>query len=469
MSGRPWPRYAQFGHRQRGQAMILVAVLLLFGVVALIFTMADSTTVSIANRQADDTARNLAQVKEALIGWSAARTPTASLPNVRPGELPCPDIDNTGTDSGSCVAGAIGRVPWRSLGIPEPKDSAGETLWYAIAGPFRNFNMSAAPITSDTLGDLTVYHGSSATTLTGQAIAVIFAPGASHGAQDRSCTVGVNCTATGQCTTSPASLTPKCNPANYLEAIGGVNNAAPSGNPSPPSFIQAQSSDTFNDRLLVITNADLMPLVERRVAREMISILQRYKAATATSPTYPGGVYPWTDRSDGNSNDWNHNRLPCATALPVNWNTTVPASSPSTNTPSLPLWLTNGCTNPVTGWTSVIYYAVARNRLENSGAACTNCTDATLTVTNSSNSVADLCPTSGTTCSSLVVSSSNTYDLLLITSGAATASRASGWPSATFDPITLYFEDAENSGNNNDLYVVPASTNYNRDRIYLVR
>jgi hypothetical protein len=68
-----------------------------------------------------------------------------------------------------------------------------------------------------------------------------------------------------------------------------------------------------------------------------------------------------------------------------------------------------------------------------------------------------------------VVSSSDTYDLLLITPGAATASPRGNWPAADFSPITGFFEDAENSGNNNDTYVVPPSTKYDRDRIYLVR
>lgn len=447
---------------QRGQAMIFVALLLLLSVSAVIYTTASSTSVSIANGQADNTARTLALVKEALIGWSAARTPTASSPNVRPGELPCPDTDNSGTDAGACVAGAIGRVPWKSLRIPEPKDGTGETLWYAIAGPFRNYSMNTAPITSDTLGNLTVYVDSSATTLTSQAVAVIFSLGAPLGTQNRDASTTALCATTG--TTIARNLCAT----NYLDTASSINNATPTTNASPPSFIQAQPSSTFNDRLLVITTADLMPAVERRVAREMISILQRYKAATATSPTYPGGIYPWADRSDGDSNDWNHNRFPCGTALPVNWNTTVPSSSPSTNTPSLPLWLTNGCTNPVTGWTSVIYYAVARDRLESSGAACTNCTDATLTVTNSSNRVADLCPTTGTSCSSTVVSSGSA-DLILITPGAATASPRGNWPTTDFSPITGYFEDAENSDNNNDIYVVPSSTLYDRDRINLVR
>jgi len=43
------------------------------------------------------------------------------------------------------------------------------------------------------------------------------------------------------------------------------------------------------------------------------------------------------------------------------------------------------------------------------------------------------------------------------------------WPTGDFSPITGYFEDAENRDNNDDTYVVPSSTNYNRDRIYIVR
>src|SRR5688572_9488708 len=166
---------------QRGQAMMIVVLILLLGIAGVVYTTATSGIAALANRQADETARSMAQVKEALIGWSASRTPVAGSLNRRPGELPCPDNDNTGTDSGSCVAGAIGRVPWKSLGIPEPKDANGETLWYAIAGPFRNFNMSADPITSDTVGNLTVYLDSSTTTITSQAVAVIFAPGAALG------------------------------------------------------------------------------------------------------------------------------------------------------------------------------------------------------------------------------------------------------------------------------------------------
>ncbi|MDP1717947.1 MAG: hypothetical protein Q8L40_07690, partial [Burkholderiales bacterium] len=161
-------------------------VILVMGVGVAFYTFVSPTSSTIERDKI--TAAALAQAKEALIGWSAARTPTAASPNIRPGELPCPDATNSGNDPGpTCSAGAIGRVPWKSLGIQEPKDSAGETLWYAISGPFRHYGPGYTnPITSDTLGNITVYSGSSATTLTSQAVAVIFAPGAPLNTQDRS-------------------------------------------------------------------------------------------------------------------------------------------------------------------------------------------------------------------------------------------------------------------------------------------
>ena len=208
------------------------------------------------------------------------------------------------------------------------------------------------------------------------------------------------------------------------------------------------ASSTFNDRLLTINNPDFMPEIEKYVANQMITILQAYKAATATSPTYSPGIYPWADLSDGDSNAsgsdyYNHWRFPCGTALPVDWNTTVPSSSPSTKTPVLPTWLTNGCNSPVTGWSSVIYYAVSKIRLENSGSKCSTCSSGNIKVSGAN------------------------VDLVLITPGGYTGSPARNWPSSNFTTITGYFEDSANR-NNDDTFVTPTETNYNRDRIYTI-
>ncbi|HKQ26901.1 MAG TPA: hypothetical protein VJT81_20850 [Burkholderiales bacterium] len=380
------------------------------------------------NQRQQRTTDALAQAREALIGYAAGD-------NNRPGSLPCPDTDNNGSSElfpgSNCedyVTGSnvyIGRLPWRTLGLPDLRDGSGERLWYAVSRQFaRNPTcMPNCPLTSDTLGQLTVTGIAPAT----NAVSIIFAPGATLGSQSR-------------------GSANENNPTNYLEGENADGNN--------PTFTTAADSSTFNDRLLAVTNGDLMPAVERRVAREMMRILQNYKTAT--------GVYPWADRADGNSDGdvfvqaWNHSRFPCNDALPTNWG--------SGGTPSLPPWLTDSCfTNPVTGWTSVILYAVARNRLQN---GCTNCTATTLTVSNPNNRIADLC-LSGV-CTAAVVSNGSA-DLVLITPGAATTTRAGGWPDFYFDPINGYFEDGENADNSNDNYVVPSSTNLDRDHIYIAR
>ena len=425
----------------------MIVLMIALGSGFLVYSLAGPRALAAQKNAETDAA--LAQVKQALIGWSASRTPDAGNPTYRPGELPCPDTDNDGSAEPSCVAGAIGRVPWKTLGIPEPRDGSGEILWYAIAGLFRYKPQASQPITSDTLGNLTVYQGSSATTLTSQAIAVLFAPGPPLGTEARGCTVGVDCTAAGQCTASPPSLTPKCSPTNYLETTGGVNNAQTGG-----PFIQAQSSGTFNDRVLAITNADLMPLVEQRVAWEMMALLNSYYDAN--------GVYPWADLSDGNSNTppdgYNRSRFPCGTASPLPW------------TPVLPDWLTNGCGN--NGWASVIFYAVAKNKLQGGGSGCSSsysmCSASKPFWSNSG--FVYLCPfaSSPFACSLTNVGSGNA-DVILITPGASDGSPRS-WPNSNYNPITGYFEDTENSDNDNDQYAIPSpSDDPNRDRMFIMR
>ena len=432
---------------QRGQIIIFVVLLLVLGSGFLVYSMAGPRALAAQKNAETDAA--LAQVKQALIGWSAARTPTVTSPNIRPGELPCPDIDNDGLDD-ACAAGAIGRVPWKTLGIPEPRDGSGEILWYAIAGAFRyKYTPTTPPITSDTLGNLTVYQGSSATTLTSQAIAVLIAPAPPVGSQDRG-------TSSAMCSTTGTSIARNRCAANYLEATGGGNNAQTGG-----PFIQAATSPTFNDRVLAITNADLMPLVEQRVAREIMALLNSYYDAN--------GVYPWANLSDGNSSTppdgYNRGRFPCGTASPANWGDPGPPP-----TPSLPDWLTNGCGS--NGWASVIFYAVAKNKLESGGSGCSSsysmCSASKPFWSNSG--LAYLCPfASSPFACSLTNFAVGNADVILITPGASNGSPRS-WPSSSYGAISGYFEDTDNSDNNDDQYAIPSSSNNpNGDRMFIMQ
>ena len=412
--------------------MLLVVMLFGMATALLVYGMVDTS--SLILQRDKDTAAAFADVKQALIGWSVQRPPSVPLPNARPGELPCPDMGNDGYEDGNCAAGTIGRVPWRTLGIPEPKDDAGETLWYAIAGPFRIWGVNGNPIHSDTKGNITVYQDSTSSAITTQAIAVIFAPGASLGAQNR------DIAATALCPTTGTTIAQNLCAANYLETTAGVNNSTTNG-----PFISAASSGTFNDKVMVITTADLMPVVEQRIAREVRKILQAYKTATAAQGYNGGaGIYPWADCSSGGSDDGdNRGRIPWNDAHPVNWNTGTPP------TPILPNWLTNqGGTSY--NWIWTIYYAVGKNNLENFGAACTMCE-------------------AGQT--SLSVNGVWNKEVVLIMTGPAGASRPQGGIGSGIcdqPQWAAYLEDSENNDLANDRFITPSSTAYARDRIYTI-
>jgi hypothetical protein len=427
---------------------MLILVVMLFGTAAALFVygMVDTTTLAIQRDK--NTAAAFADVKRALIGWSGQRTPSVPLPNARPGELPCPDINPLdGIEDGNCAVGAIGRVPWKTLGIPEPKDDAGETLWYAIAGPFRIWSLNGTVINSDTKGNVTVYRDSTASAITTEAVAVLFAPGAAQGTQNR------HPVATALCPTTGTTIARNVCAANYLDSVGGINNATPNTNTSPPSFISAPRSGTFNDRVMVITTADLMPLVEVRVARELLTILQTYKNNTACACTNlagnpPGniGCYPFADMADGYSDAqpyaWyagegrNRGRIPTLGAAPHDWGTN-PCGTPL---PTLPGWFVNN------NWRLVVYYTAGRNFL--GPGVCSTCTASTLTVNGVSGKQVVILmpgPLLGTPPRAPVALDNSTY-----------------WQYYFDDP------DWENRDFANDVYVTPTSTAYTRDRIFTI-
>jgi hypothetical protein len=81
-----------------------------------------------------------------------------------------------------------------------------------------------------------------------------------------------------------------------------------------------------------------------------------------------------------------------------------------------------------------------------------------------------LCPfaSSPFACSLTNVGSGNA-DVILITPGASDGSPRS-WPNSNYNPITGYFDDTENSDNNDDQYAIPSPSNDpNRDRMFIMR
>jgi len=292
---------------QQGIALIVVlAALVMIGA----YFMYASLNIAAVRVERDQSTNNaLRKAKEALIAYAVADAN-------RPGELPCPDVNDDGAvvvgedTAGSNCKSLIGRLPWKTLDLPDLRDDSGERLWYALSNDF-HANGSVA-LNSDTAyrsGNTSlIVRSPSAVPASpnGVVVAVVFSPGATLRradgiSQTRGCTVGTNCDATLKCTTSPASLTPKCNPQNYLdkESVSGEDNAdlLPSAN---PQFVTADRSETFNDKLMPIYSDDIMTIVQRRAGRELAQHLRDHYDTWASPPPVSGttfssfkGFYPW--------------------------------------------------------------------------------------------------------------------------------------------------------------------------------
>jgi type II secretory pathway pseudopilin PulG len=318
---------------QQGMVLIIVVALVLLGGVLFVLSTVKVTAVSVERNRATNEA--LAKAKDALIAYAVSH-------GARPGSLPCPDANDDGeaksaedydAATGACNS-LIGRLPWKTLGLADLRDDAGERLWYAVSGDFREGN--ALALNSDTAyRAANVSLTLAGTTPASNLAALVFSPGAvlkrSDGVQQtRGCTVGINCDASFKCTSVPASNTPKCNPANFLDLDTGEDNADTVNR----TFIAAARSTTFNDRLLPIFSDDIMRLVERRAARELAQHLRDHydawqNAASVVSATakgfYPYAV-PWNDPSAAaqvGTNNTTSGMLPLS-STPLTWSNATP-------------------------------------------------------------------------------------------------------------------------------------------------
>ena len=129
---------------QTGQALLIFLGLLALIMVAGSVGVAGSTQQSATLRDAKTQAA-LAAAKQALIAYATGGALISSCmdnpshPCVRLGQLPCPDLTNTGICAEPLLHGAgqrLGRLPWKTLGLPDLRDGSGERLWYAVSSGF---------------------------------------------------------------------------------------------------------------------------------------------------------------------------------------------------------------------------------------------------------------------------------------------------------------------------------------------
>jgi hypothetical protein len=204
-------------------------------------------------------AEALLLAKEALLGYAVAY-PESRPERQRfvPGHLPCPDTGNTleneGAESGTCGSrgvSVIGHFPWRSLGVPPPRDGSGECLWYAVSGNYKA-NPKADLLNPDTAGLFKIVAADGHTLIADEVVAVLFAPGEPLEGQSRR-------HIKGECRWDYSARA-------FLDAFRGIDNSAPNGAAEGESrFIVAEAQAGFNDRLLWITRDALFSHVRARL------------------------------------------------------------------------------------------------------------------------------------------------------------------------------------------------------------
>ena len=319
MTGKLETRYRS---REKGVAVLLFVLILLVGVSGWLVSGLSSAKLEMDRERQIREA--LAEAKEALIGYAASDAN-------RPGELPCPDVNNDGEtlpftsapnhdqNSDLTCVNLVGRLPYKRLRLPDLRESGGELLWYALSD---NFHAGVAtPINSDVVGQLNVNGPSPANGI----VAIIFAPGPAINAQSRGA-ANVN------------------NVTHYLD---GENAVAPL-----TAFSSGPLNAIFNDRIIAVSADDLFAVVEKRVLAEVERALNDYFVTGSN-------VYPPPASFSDASCLGTAPTAACASDSSVDGGR-IPANPIPSWTPNAAI-LQGSASSwfQVNGWREVIYYAPA--------------------------------------------------------------------------------------------------------------
>ena len=245
--------------RQTGAALLILLALIAIATGAFLVNTFGASAQQMDRERRTEAA--LAQAKEALIQYAASYADTT--PGNVPGYLPCPDDGSSseGTQATTTCAARdvsnLGKLPWKTLGLPALRDGSQECLWYAVSGNYKaNFNKTYL-MNWDTNGLITVRGPAGDVVALGNtpsgAVAVVFAPGLAIAGQTRA-------------DAAPSICGGNYIAANYLDSSGGFNNAVLTGGANVISTVTAAAAvpGAFNDRLIFITARDIFDAIERR-------------------------------------------------------------------------------------------------------------------------------------------------------------------------------------------------------------
>lgn len=264
--------------QQKQQGIVLLGMMAIIVIIITTLSIQYLNSADLKALKIQKTQQVLAEAKEALLAFGAEQlnnSLTCNLNCPRPGDLPCPDLDNDGDAEISCNAQnqRLGRLPWKTLGINDLRDGSGETLWYAVSERYKN-NTRVLPLNSETIGTISLKNAqgnllNDANNGSGL-VALIIAPNdvlirSDHFQQSR------------------ATQTDRINAKNYLDVAFGEDNIdfiENSDNGFISGNIKVDNNVIVNDVILPITSAQIQSVMESRVLSEV-------KLALLTNVIYP--------------------------------------------------------------------------------------------------------------------------------------------------------------------------------------
>ncbi len=225
--------------RQCGAALLVF--MLIFFLASMSWLLSQTDALQSRARADQTTAAALAQAREALIGRAAAD-------KERPGSLPCPDFDDDGeATNGSCSV-TVGRLPWKTLDLPDLRDGEGNRLWYALASELRDNGLVQINPTSTLNLSLDG---------TANIAAIVFSAGPPLAGQNER---------------------PSNDLDDYLDGANQDGNTA---------YVSGPTSPTFNDKTISISHDQLFSIVNRRILGQLNVGLEKYYNAPANTNLYP--------------------------------------------------------------------------------------------------------------------------------------------------------------------------------------
>jgi type II secretory pathway pseudopilin PulG len=201
---------------------------------------------------------------------------------IRPGDLPCPDLNNDGEAETACSSAAsrLGRLPWKTLGVGDIRDGAGERLWYAVSNRYKN-NPRLLPLNSETIGTVSLRNATGAVINNGLAtsglVAVIVSPGQPLTRSD-----GL---------VQSRSVANQNNSMHYLDVAFGEDNADFDDVTTngfilgPVKVMQNNQMVTLsNDIVLPITRDEINAVMEPRVLIEVAQAINYFNSVNGANP-----------------------------------------------------------------------------------------------------------------------------------------------------------------------------------------